>query len=601
MLSGYEKYGGFCDAVDVFEAMPEKNVMSYNVMLSGYLGIGDFMSAWKVFDEIGERNVASWNAMINGYVKVGRMREGCELFDEMSERNEVSYTIMISGRVGVSEFEEAWRWFVDMRRRGVMPDQNVFLVVFSVVIGLDNVVTLANLVTLAMKMGYSEDVVGTVILNAFTLEDAVALYIQVPEQTVETQTAMMIAYAQSGRIVEARKVFNDIRNPNVLSWNALLAGYMHNGMIEEAKELFKQMPTRNVASWAAMIPGVVHNGQSVESLELMAQMHRLGNIPSDSSFTSALLACANVGDVEVGRQIHSLSFKAGCQYNPYVGNGLITMYAKCKNLEDDVETLGLKRSDIISSPSIPAGHSYNFRLEDALVPPIYGFEDNYEERTNKIVETPLQVARKLMPECDTKKGKNSLLKADYDGWLLYTAASAGDLAFVQELLERSPLLEFGESEYGVTDISYAAARSKSCDLFRVLLDFAITLMFLVRDGGEMDKHIAEGATPLHAAAGKGQVEGEWMLRLITGRPGPSGFGSATTAEQVTGSNLTAIVTASQILKLLINKLYFCGQFRFSNRRKLEQDNSGVSKKDREVTNSLTSISCRTDLNSHDDC
>ncbi|XP_059285227.1 short-chain dehydrogenase TIC 32 B, chloroplastic-like isoform X1 [Lycium ferocissimum] len=37
-----------------------------------------------------------------------------------------------------------------------------------------------------------------------------------------------------------------------------------------------------------------------------------------------------------------------------------------------------------------------------------------------------------------------------------------------------------------------------------------------------------------------------MLRLITGRPGPSGFGSASTAEQVThgidGANLTAIVT-----------------------------------------------------------
>lgn len=37
-----------------------------------------------------------------------------------------------------------------------------------------------------------------------------------------------------------------------------------------------------------------------------------------------------------------------------------------------------------------------------------------------------------------------------------------------------------------------------------------------------------------------------MLRSITGKPGPSGFGSASTAEQVThgidGSNLTAIVT-----------------------------------------------------------
>ncbi|KAM3217559.1 hypothetical protein P3L10_027002 [Capsicum annuum] len=40
-----------------------------------------------------------------------------------------------------------------------------------------------------------------------------------------------------------------------------------------------------------------------------------------------------------------------------------------------------------------------------------------------------------------------------------------------------------------------------------------------------------------------------MLRMITGRPSPSGFESATTAEQVTedidGSKLTAIVTGSK--------------------------------------------------------
>ncbi|KAF3626759.1 hypothetical protein FXO37_30225 [Capsicum annuum] len=164
--------------------------------------------------------------------------------------------------------------------------------------------------------------------------------------------------------------------------------------------------------------------------------------------------------------------------------GCYTMYVKCKNLEDDVEIFSLTRSDIISFPSIPTDHSYNFRLEDALVPPIYRFEDNYEERTNKMVEMPLQVARKLMLECNTKKWKNLLLKAGY-------GASDGDLAFVQELLKRSTLLLFGESEYGVTDILYVDAGSKCCDLFRVLLDFAITPMFLVRDGREMDKHITE--------------------------------------------------------------------------------------------------------------
>ncbi|KAF3633078.1 Nuclear transcription factor Y subunit B-1 [Capsicum annuum] len=90
-----------------------------------------------------------------------------------------------------------------------------------------------------------------------------------------------------------------------------------------------------------------------------------------------------------------------------------------------------------------------------------------------------------------KEGKNSLLKAGYGRCLLYTTASVGDLAFVQEVLERSPLLVFGESEYGVADILYIASRSKSCDLIGVLLYFAIIPMFLVHDGEEMDKHIAE--------------------------------------------------------------------------------------------------------------
>ncbi|PHU19853.1 putative 2-oxoglutarate-dependent dioxygenase, partial [Capsicum chinense] len=53
MLSRYAKNGRFCDVVDVFEAMPEKNIMSHNAMLSLYLGIGDFRSARQVFDEKG--------------------------------------------------------------------------------------------------------------------------------------------------------------------------------------------------------------------------------------------------------------------------------------------------------------------------------------------------------------------------------------------------------------------------------------------------------------------------------------------------------------------------------------------------------------------
>lgn len=159
-------------------------------------------------------------------------------------------------------------------------------------------------------------------------------------------------------------------------------------------------------------------------------------------------------------------------------------------------------------------------------------------------------------ECESSKGKNSLIGAGYGGWLLYTAASAGDLGFVQELLERDPLLVFGEGEYGVTDIFYAAARSKSSEVFRVLYDFAVSPRFKADELEEqvefpptyrremMNRAIhaaarggnlvilkellrncddvlgyrdVTGSTILHAAAGKGQVEVSEFKVCVFGR------------------------------------------------------------------------------------
>lgn len=116
-----------------------------------------------------------------------------------------------------------------------------------------------------------------------------------------------------------------------------------------------------------------------------------------------------------------------------------------------------------------------------------------EAQFDDVAKCRSQVARKLLFHCEskTKRGKNSLIRAGYGGWLMYTAASAGDLGFVQELLERNPLLVFGEGEYGVTDILYAAARSKNCEVFRLLFDFAASPRFMTGKGGELEERIGE--------------------------------------------------------------------------------------------------------------
>ncbi|CAN1794763.1 Serine/threonine-protein phosphatase 6 regulatory ankyrin repeat subunit B [Linum perenne] len=154
------------------------------------------------------------------------------------------------------------------------------------------------------------------------------------------------------------------------------------------------------------------------------------------------------------------------------------------------------------------------------------------------------VARKLFRECESGGGGyNSLIRARYGGWLLYTAASAGDLKFVNELLTRDPFLVFGEGEYGVTDMLYAAARSKDCEVFRVLLRSAASppgkevkemneseegfekeilnrAVHAAARGGNLEilKELLkdcsdvlgfrdeQGSTVLHSASGRGQIE-----------------------------------------------------------------------------------------------
>lgn len=72
---------------------------------------------------------------------------------------------------------------------------------------------------------------------------------------------------------------------------------------------------------------------------------------------------------------------------------------------------------------------------------------------NSVARCRACTAQALFLSCKRKGGggawENPLIRAGYGGWLLYTAASAGDLGFVKELLEKEQVSVFGEG--GVWD------------------------------------------------------------------------------------------------------------------------------------------------------
>ncbi|KAL0335607.1 UNVERIFIED_CONTAM: Pentatricopeptide repeat-containing protein [Sesamum radiatum] len=92
---------------------------------------------------------------------------------------------------------------------------------------------------------------------------------------------------------------------NVVTWNSLLLGCFQCADVDGARRVFEEMPGRNVVSWTTMIAGCAQNGRCKEALTLFSEM-QLENIEFDQvTLVAVLSACAELGDLNLGKWIHS--------------------------------------------------------------------------------------------------------------------------------------------------------------------------------------------------------------------------------------------------------------------------------------------------------
>lgn len=112
----------------------------------------------------------------------------------------------------------------------------------------------------------------------------------------------------------------------------LIRSYAGNGLIEIAQKVFDDMPERDLVSWNSMISCYSQGGFHQEALRTYYLM-RNENVGFDGfTLVGLLSSCADVGALNMGVQMHSIAGEKGFLRNVYVGNALIDMYAKCGNL-----------------------------------------------------------------------------------------------------------------------------------------------------------------------------------------------------------------------------------------------------------------------------
>ncbi|PON36768.1 Tetratricopeptide-like helical domain containing protein [Parasponia andersonii] len=131
--------------------------------------------------------------------------------------------------------------------------------------------------------------------------------------------------------------------------NTLIHMYGMSRDIKTAVQLFDEMPNPDLVSWNTILGCHVYCGKHKEALDLFLRMLKSSTQPDDATFVVTLSACSTMGALDFGRWVHSYINNTRFGNVISVLNSLIHMYAKCGSVEEAYETFNnMKRKNLIS-------------------------------------------------------------------------------------------------------------------------------------------------------------------------------------------------------------------------------------------------------------
>ncbi|XXG55704.1 hypothetical protein AAC387_Pa03g3311 [Persea americana] len=225
------------------------------------------------------------NRLINSYSSLGLLPIAHHIFHQMPLKNVVSWTILISGLSKNGLFTEALEVFCQMKDSGVAPNAVTFVSVLPACAHLGMIRIGKSIHGLLIRWGI--------------------------EINVYVETSLVDLYAKCGSLGVARRLFDQMSERNVVSWNAIISGYSENGLGEEALNLYKRMQSN-------------------------------GFVPDFVTIMSLLLACSGLGRLQIGKMVHGFMIKCAFENDELVVTALMDMYVKCECIEDGYQVFCMK-------------------------------------------------------------------------------------------------------------------------------------------------------------------------------------------------------------------------------------------------------------------
>ncbi|KAJ8759411.1 hypothetical protein K2173_006931 [Erythroxylum novogranatense] len=250
------------------------------------------------------------NSILRMYCECGSLVDAQIVFDEMLERNLISWGTIISAYVKYDQLHKAFCLFRDMLEVGVKPNSFIYT-------------SLIKSLIKPSHLGLGEQ------MHSYAIRSGLG-------KTVSVNTGISNMYAKCSSLEDAKLVFDQMSEKDVVTWTGLMVGYSQAGREKEALTLFSRMVS--------------------EGVEL-----------DEYAFSIVVKACAALHDLNFGRQIHGCVVKVGLESEVSVGTPLLDFYIKCSSFESASKAFKriIEPNDVTWSAMI-TGYCQNGKFEEAL-------------------------------------------------------------------------------------------------------------------------------------------------------------------------------------------------------------------------------------------
>ncbi|KAK9136409.1 hypothetical protein Syun_015739 [Stephania yunnanensis] len=265
-----------------------------------------------------EIDVYTGNALMNMYGKVcmGSVRK---VFDEMPERDLVSWNTVIAGNAGNGMYREALVMVREMGGAGLKPDSFTLSSVLPIFAEYVDVSRGMEIHGFAIRHGFDLDLfIGSSLIDMYAkctmnglFDEGLRLFRRMLENSIKprnvTFSSIMPACAHLTTMHLGKQLHGYILrcgfDDNEFISSSLLDMYAKCGRICIARRIFEKMESPDIVSWTAMIMGFALHGHAHDALFLFQQM-KVNNVrPNYVAFVAVLTACSHAGLVDQARKL----------------------------------------------------------------------------------------------------------------------------------------------------------------------------------------------------------------------------------------------------------------------------------------------------------